>query len=611
MSFTIGDYKYSISDIRSNAVSVEVADRTKTHYEDIPDTVTYNGRIYDVIDGRYCFSSCKNMVEAPAIPDSIEYMRVMFASCESMVNPPVLPGYVADGDLFNCFAWCYSLKSPPVIPSSAKDISGFLGNCTSLTTAPVIPRGVTKMDETFWGCTSLVAAPEIPDTVDNMFECFENCTSLTSAPVLPSSLKTVSACFRGCTSLESLPELPEGVESINAYYQDRTELVDPPHIPSSVTSMVNTFNGCTSLVSPPVIPYGVKNLYWCFSNCSSMTRAPELPDGIENMFFAFAGCTSMVNVPVIPSTVTDLIACFQGCKSLKGNAVVKCTPGTYVDYRGEEHSYAMSMFSRTEHPIYIINEDGADYDTWKAIADEYDNVYMLTEGNSRPVLEFAAKRVASDGDEEEDPEGDCVYIVANATAYADRLPEGFVNDVYRLDLSDNGDAVEAEWEVVSKDYMEYKTTVVMRTWVDLSTARHLLAMVAVDKYGAKSASITQIVAKTSMLLDFLAGNVGTGLAIGKKATREGLDVAIPSNFDTRVNVAGKLSLPVYMYSVPPEISVLPFLPAVVVCLNGTGWIYTSKKRMQINHYTPESQYAPGTWGYLKDTTTWGDLIGGK
>lgn len=128
--FIIGDYKYTTNDT-SHTVQVDVNDRLKLSYEDIPATVTYDGVTYRVTDASYCFRGCASLTEAPVIPNSVTLMR-------------------------GCFE-----------------------NCTSLIQAPIIPNNVIYLGSCFKNCTSLTEAPIIPNRVDVMHECFENCTSLT------------------------------------------------------------------------------------------------------------------------------------------------------------------------------------------------------------------------------------------------------------------------------------------------------------------------------------------------------------------------------------------------------------------------------------------------
>ena len=68
-------------------------------------------------------------------------------------------------------------------------------------------------------------------------------------------------------------------------------------------------------------------------------------------------------------------------------------------------------------------------------------------------------------------------------------------------------------------------------------------MYVADEYQMRSPTIIVIVAQTDMLLDFLAGDQGKGVAIGKQATREGLDVGIPAFFDGEVHIDGELFKP--------------------------------------------------------------------
>lgn len=128
-TFVIGDYKYTTTG--SNTVAVNVNDRTKSSYEDIPSSVTYGDITYSVTNINTCFQGCTSLTQAPVIPSSVT-------------------------DMYRCFYGCTSLTQAPTIPNSVTDMNSCFYNCASLTQAPVIPNSVTTMEACFRGCTSLI-----------------------------------------------------------------------------------------------------------------------------------------------------------------------------------------------------------------------------------------------------------------------------------------------------------------------------------------------------------------------------------------------------------------------------------------------------------------------
>ena len=112
-------------------------------------------------------------------------------------------------DMSHCFSECKNLTQAPVIPNGVTSMSFCFSGCTSLEQAPVIPDKVTHMSFCFVGCTKLTQAPVIPDKVTHMNSCFSSCTKLTSVTLkcnYPSSAADADAfkdAFGDCDSLMS------------------------------------------------------------------------------------------------------------------------------------------------------------------------------------------------------------------------------------------------------------------------------------------------------------------------------------------------------------------------------------------------------------------------
>ena len=78
MAVVIGDYRYELS---GDGVSVMAADRTKTSYADIPETIVYEGVERQVTDMNYCFWGCTSLTQVPTIPSSVTNMNYCFWGC--------------------------------------------------------------------------------------------------------------------------------------------------------------------------------------------------------------------------------------------------------------------------------------------------------------------------------------------------------------------------------------------------------------------------------------------------------------------------------------------------------------------------------------------------
>ena len=165
---THGDYIYTLKEGGwSVKLNEKVTDRNQTTY----------GEILSEIDGEpvtylpYTFMACKDLIDAPKIPESIKYIGGAFYGCTSLKVAPVIPNGVID--MPYTFEECTSLTTAPTIPSSVTDMNGTFEDCTSLTTAPTISNSVTDMYGTFNGCTSLTGEVEInASNLEPDFECF-------------------------------------------------------------------------------------------------------------------------------------------------------------------------------------------------------------------------------------------------------------------------------------------------------------------------------------------------------------------------------------------------------------------------------------------------------
>ena len=92
-TFNIGDYKYTTLDTR---VKAETLYKGQTSYDDIPRTVTYNGKTYTVTYLNNCFKGCTALTTAPTIPNSVTEMGSCFFGCTSLTTAPTIPNSVTE-----------------------------------------------------------------------------------------------------------------------------------------------------------------------------------------------------------------------------------------------------------------------------------------------------------------------------------------------------------------------------------------------------------------------------------------------------------------------------------------------------------------------------------
>lgn len=458
-----------------------------------------------------------------------------FWGCESLEEPPRLPATMnANGGqngLYGMFYGCSSLTEAPVLPSDAIGSAAYcFRDCSSLVEAPQMPSGISSMEQCFYYCTSLVEAPAIPASATNMSRCFYRCSSLKSAPNIPSGVTNMAECFYGCEAMTTPPaSIPSSVTTMEDCFGSCRVLASPPNMSAAtgVTTMEGCFMGCWSLASAPNLSgmSSLTNMYWCFLNCRSLVEPPTIPGTVEAVTECFSGCSSLRSAPAIPGSVLRMSGCFEYCVALTGTVTVASTQTDPTD-----------VFDGTREPIFIVLDGAADETIWRAIADQYENVFFFADANSKPALSFEAKRVAADQDTVEDTGGTWVYVTATATAYKDRLPEGYGNSIASLSMRANGQAEAVTWQVVSTEEVDFKVTRVYRGWFEATTAKQALAMTVTDEYAATSPTITAVLASTRKLLNLLRGSLGMGLAIGKRATRDGFDCVLPAYFGADVTI---------------------------------------------------------------------------
>ncbi|MGP1530536.1 MAG: InlB B-repeat-containing protein [Treponema sp.] len=104
------------------------------------------GAIADLTDMSHCFSECKNLTQAPVIPNGVTSMSFCFVGCTKLTQAPVIPDKVTHMNA--CFFSCTKLTSVTLkcnYPSSAADADAFkdaFGDCDSLMSNSIkVPAG--------------------------------------------------------------------------------------------------------------------------------------------------------------------------------------------------------------------------------------------------------------------------------------------------------------------------------------------------------------------------------------------------------------------------------------------------------------------------------------
>lgn len=130
--FIIGEYIYETHpSSQYKTVSVKVHDISKSSYEDIPQSVIYQGDTYYVTDATNCFYKCTSLIQAPVIPNSVIDMYGCFFGCTSLIQAPVIPNRVTN--MTGCFRGCTSLVGDIYILGNPLTNDAFRGTILPIT----------------------------------------------------------------------------------------------------------------------------------------------------------------------------------------------------------------------------------------------------------------------------------------------------------------------------------------------------------------------------------------------------------------------------------------------------------------------------------------------
>lgn len=265
---------------------------------DIPDSVKYNGKTYQVVSiGDRAFESCRNLTSV-TIPYGVESIGA------------------------DAFSWCENLIDIS-IPDSVTSIGEWVFyNCESLTSI-TIPNSITSIgDWTFNGCKNLTSIT-IPDNI-----AYIGSFAFSGTPWLANFLDDfviVNSILIEYKGNESEVIIPDGVTFVgcHAFHRPRgNTTLTRVTIPNGVTNIgKSAFSGCENLsyVSIPDSLTHIDND--AFENCENLTDI-FIPDGVTAIEYrAFAGCTRLTSVE-IPDSVSYIGGyVFSRCNNLKTASV--------------------------------------------------------------------------------------------------------------------------------------------------------------------------------------------------------------------------------------------------------------------------------------------------
>jgi len=213
---------------------------------EIPESVTYNGKTYQVTAiGENAFFNC-NKLNAVSIPNTVKTIGSgAFKTNENLTSITIGNSVTTIGDL--AFFSCTNLPSV-TLPNTVLTIGErAFSECRKLSSI-TIPNSVKTIGAgLFWNCTSLesvILGSTITTITDHMFS---NCNSLNSV-IIPNSVTNIeSLAFYLCSKLESVI-IPNSVKSIGEKAFQACYNLSYVSIGNSVTSIGDeAFKSCNSL----------------------------------------------------------------------------------------------------------------------------------------------------------------------------------------------------------------------------------------------------------------------------------------------------------------------------------------------------------------------------
>ena len=169
------------------------------------------------------FSNCYSLTTAPKIPNGVKNMNSTFLACNLLqtyegstdedgdFSNYIIPGSVVD--LRYTFYSCLDIIVAPKLPESNINMNYCFGNCYRLEIAPIIPKTTTSIIGLFSNCESLKSYHgsmnedgdfsnyKIPKNISNISSMFSS-TSIKTAPIIHENIEKVNSTFSYCEYLE-------------------------------------------------------------------------------------------------------------------------------------------------------------------------------------------------------------------------------------------------------------------------------------------------------------------------------------------------------------------------------------------------------------------------
>ena len=251
------------------------------------------------------------------------------------------------------------------------------------------------------------------------------------------------------------------------------------------------------------------------------------PDGSAAVYGCFESNNLLTSLNSIPINVTDIRRFMYGCNNLNTHNIIFKT-SSVTEY--------ISAFTNTkpDAQIYLIDNGTITGSNTRAktIASNFANVHYNAEDNNIPIFNInqSSSRFTFQTDHfvENDSEGEWVQIEVQSIAAANNaLPIGWANELVTISGAMDSESISLKKSDGSNVTISnlINSTLPVNIYAYVGTQGGTVTLTVVDSY-RKSAIKTLKVTLLFAMLDFVPG--GQGMAIGKIASRNGLDIAIPT-----------------------------------------------------------------------------------
>ena len=307
--FTADNLKYEVTDFTAKTVTLTGYVTKPTDILDIPATVTYEGKSFNVTAIKEsAFSNCSK-ITLLTIPNTVKTIgHHAFSFCSGILELTIPDSVTKIGNY--AFSYCDGIKQL-TIGNGVTDIEfDAFYRCDQLQQVTIGNNVATIGDEAFSSCKQLKQI-SIPESVTDIGAgAFGNCPALTAITVAEGNTAYCSdggiLFSKDKTTLVQYPAgkpetsytIPAGVTAVQGGAFSGTALTSVT-IPESVTVIgCNAFYLCTALTAATV-PDGVTSIEnGTFSYCSALTKV-TLGNGVTNIgSSAFLGCTALSELTV-------------------------------------------------------------------------------------------------------------------------------------------------------------------------------------------------------------------------------------------------------------------------------------------------------------------------